>query len=72
MRIHLNHGLMARRQHKNGLDAGFTPVLPGNFTARLYEAKCLEIQKKNGELAYLSMNRVEELIFKGSLLVLES
>lgn len=72
MRIHLNHGLMARRQHKNGIDAGFTPVMAGNFSARLSDARCLEIQKQNGELAYLPMNRVEELIFKGSLLVLEA
>jgi hypothetical protein len=75
MRILLNHGLLARRQHKNGLDAGFTPLMPGNFTARLSEQsdeKFLVLQKHNGEFAYLPLNLVEELIFKGSLLVLET
>jgi len=75
MRIQLNHGLMARRQHENGADAGFTPVMPGDFKATLSdlpEAKYLKIQKKNGELAYLPMNMVEKLICKGSLLVLET
>lgn len=75
MRIQLNHGLMARRQHENGADAGFTPVLPGDFKATLTnlpEASYLQIQKKNGELAYLPMNVVEHLIFKGSLLVIET
>lgn len=75
MRILLNRGLMARRHHKNGSDAGFTPVMPGDFRAnlsRMSEESYLQIQKKNGELAYLPMNLVEELINKGSLLVLES
>ena len=75
MRIQLNHGLMARRQHENGSDAGFTPVMPGDFKAALSnlpETKYLQIHKKNGEIAYLPMSVVEKLIFKGSLLVLEA
>lgn len=75
MRILLNHGLMARRHHKNGSDAGFTPIMPGDFRAILSEMSedaYLQIQKNNGEYAYLPMNVVEDLINKGSLLVLES
>ncbi len=71
MQVHVNKGFLGRRHAIDGSDCGFSPILPGDYSASFDPYDGFSIIKSTGEAAYLKLNQLEEKITLGMLVVLE-
>ena len=65
-------GTISRKHGKYGDDIGFTILFPGEYAGSLDATGELEINISDGKYTYLSINKVEEKLECGDLVVLST
>ena len=73
MEIQVIKGFNARKpKFADGKDAGFTPLLPGNYSGELNADGDLDLTKANGETALITVQMRQEKVEGGFMVVIAS
>lgn len=73
MKIRIKKGIIGRRGSSMPLGGeGFNMLFSGEYSAELLGANHMIIFKQNGEKSYLSIDKLEEKILKGEIIILNS
>jgi hypothetical protein len=72
VKVLVTKGTISRKHGKHGEDIGFTILFPGEYAGSLDTAGELEINISDGKYAYLTLNKVQEKLECGDLVVLSA
>jgi len=72
VRVLVTKGVISRKHGNHGEDIGFTILFPGEYVGSLGDSGELEINISDGNYTYLSLNKMEEKVAHGDLVVLEA
>ena len=72
MKVLVTKGTISRKHGKHGEDIGFTILFPGEYAGSLDTTGELEINISDGKYAYLTLNKVQEKLECGDLVVLSA
>lgn len=72
MKVLITKGIISRKHDKHGEDIGFTVLFPGEYAGSLDAAGELEINISDGKYTYLTLNKVQEKVVRGDLVVLSA
>ena len=70
MKVLITKGTISRKHGKYGEDIGFTVLYPGEYAGSLDTTGELEINISDGKYTYLTLNKVQEKLERGDLVVL--
>lgn len=71
-KIQILSGVMARKRHKNGEDAGFIPLTPGIYFYTADSLGNMQIEKSPGKFAYLSFQIAKDHLMRGKIAILDA
>ena len=72
MKVLVNKGTVSRKHDKHGEDIGFTILFPGEYAGSLRDSGELEINISDGNFTYLLLNKVEEKVARGDIVMLSA
>ena len=72
MKVLITKGTISRKHGKDGEDSGFTVLFPGEYAGSLDTTGELEINISDGKYTYLTLNKMQEKVERGDLVVLSA